>query len=271
MSGVTPQVAVSPGSTSTSCVSSRPSGTSSRRATCCTVSVGSSSRWRPGAIPAKPAIVDSWQTGAVAVAVVRFARELEAIAPRLDPDEADAPGLRAAAGREAQRREGNGELDLVAAGGDPAGRVPESIPGGVFAVAAALALGRQVVAEEVHLDSERVDVELEGAPAVEEGVEPHADEVAVVGLVAVGEAGADRFGVGILGGATDIEPLAVVEQPAGSRDRRRRVLAGLGLIGEGDDLRGLPDGLVEHAVDLDRRDRRRGAGRDETGGGLADL
>ena len=209
---------------------------------------------------------------AVAVALDRLARELQAIAPRLDPREADAPGLRRAAGREAQRGEGDRELDLVAPGGDPAGRVPEGVPGGVLAVLAALPLGRQVVAEEVHLDSERIDVELEGAPAVEEGVEPDADEIAVVGLVAVGETGADLLGVRVFGAAADIEPLVVVEQAAGGRDRRRAVLARLGFVGECDDLGLLPDGLVETAVDLDRRDRRRGTCSDPLGGGrLAGL
>ncbi len=200
---------------------------------------------------------------AVPVAVERLARELQAIATRLDPGESDAPDLLPAAGGKAERGERDRELDLVPVGGDPAGRVPDRIPRSVLAVVAAPVLGLQVVAEEVHLHPERADVELEGAPAVEERVEPHADEVAVVGLVAVGEAGADRFGVGILGVAADIEPRAVVEQAAGGRDRRRAVLAGLGLEGERDDRALLPGGLVEHAVDADRR---RGAGRPQSEG-----
>src|SRR5690606_6773515 len=95
---------------------------------------------------------------AVGVARHAVARELVALVAGPVAEQRDAPGVVAAAGGEAQRRERDAHLDLVALVGDPAGALPQAVPAGVLLVAAVA-----LVADDVALHAERIGDDLVAA------------------------------------------------------------------------------------------------------------
>ena len=103
-----------------------------------------------------------------AVVVAGHGHEEDLVSHRawIGPERRDPPRLLAGHLGEPQGAEGDGQLHLVALGGDAAGRAPDRIPGVILALAAA-----HLVAREVHLHAQRVDEELVAAALVVEGVE----------------------------------------------------------------------------------------------------
>lgn len=161
---------------------------------------------RPGVIPWKPAIFEELADVA-AVAAERLEADAVTLAPRVDAEHVDAPRLLAGGAAEAERRERDGHFDRVALRGDPACRLPDRVPRLVLPPA-------DVVLEEVHLHSERVDEELEAPPLVVERVQDDSDEIVLEGLVAVREVGSDLSGPGVVSAESDIEVIVVVDDEA---------------------------------------------------------
>ena len=184
---------------------------------------------------------------AVAAAGLRVEPQAAPQVARPDAQGVDAPGLRRGALREAQRREGDRHLDLVAVGGHPAGRVPQGVPRLVL-------VAGDVVVRQVHLHAQRVDEELEGAALVVEGVEHDAGEVVVEGVVAVAQPGADLVRLGVVGADRHVEAVAVVGDPHLGRHRRGDVVPRGGLVVEGEGGWPLPGRVVENAVHGHRAD-----------------
>src|SRR5690606_39769943 len=87
---------------------------------------------------------------AVAVARYHDAGNLVADVARIVPEGDHAPAAGTVGVAEAQGRERNPDLDLVAAGRDPAGAGPQAVPGRILVV------GR-VLADQVHLHAQRAD------------------------------------------------------------------------------------------------------------------
>jgi hypothetical protein len=154
---------------------------------------------------------------------------------RAEAQEVRAPGLDVLAALEAQRRQRDLQLHHEAGVGDPAGRIPDAVP-------AVVLVAGGVVDHQVHLRAERVDEELVGTTLVVEGVEHHADEVVVVGGVAIAQEGADLLRVRILGDEGDQHVLAVFGDIGGGLHVGRGVLGRARLDAEVD-LGGLrPEG-----------------------------
>ena len=185
----------------------------------CAVSVGSSSMLRPGVIALDAGQLRLLAEIAVDAALQAVEADAAALVARIDAQRVDAPGLLAgrragsAATRRAPPSRPRSRSSVSAAGGGPDG-----VPGIVLAAG-------DVVLDQVHLHAQRVDEELEGAALVVEGVEHDADEIVLEGAVAVGEAGADRRRLRIVGPEGDVEVLVVVGDPALGAHRRRDVVA----------------------------------------------
>ena len=79
------------------------------------VTVGSSSRLRPGSMPAKPVTLFTWQSMQLLVAVGAVRGDAVADAARIGAEDVEAPGLRARGAREAELAERDRDLDDVAA------------------------------------------------------------------------------------------------------------------------------------------------------------
>ena len=158
--------------------------------------------------------------------------------------EQDPPRLHRRRG-EAQRREGNADLERPAGGGDPRRRVPVEVRRGVLAAG--------VVGDRVVLDAARIGEELERRLAVVAGVEGHP---AVVGgarqVVVVAERRADALRIGVREVERDIEEVVVVGQPGDRLHLRLDAVAGVRLVEGLDPRRPLPPRIAQPAVDLDR-------------------
>ena len=145
----------------------------------------------------------------------------------------------------AERREGNPHLEDPPVARDAGGRVPEVVGGAVLA-------GR-VVGVRVVLDAVRVREEEDRAPRLPLGVE---DDAAVIGgarhVVPVAVRRPDLVGRRVGELEPGVQKLLVVREIADVRDRRRRVVAGVGLVPGGYFCRTLPAGVREVAVHDDR-------------------
>ena len=120
------------------------------------------------------------------------------------------------------------------------------------------------VHEGIALHAVAVDLELIRALLVEERVEQHRHAVVAADLLAVGPIDAHHLGPGVVGVEGEVEMVAVVRHPHLGLLRAGRALDGRDLDEVRDVGGGLPDRVVEPAVDLRRRagppDDRRGAG-----------
>jgi hypothetical protein len=101
------------------------------------------------------------------------------------------------------------------------------------------------------LHAERIDDEKVAAALVVEGVEDDADPVIRPRLVAVGEVGAYRGRIRIMGAESDVKAVRVVHHEDLGLDRCRGVFAGSDLEVQGHRPRLVPDRLVEDPVDGD--------------------
>jgi hypothetical protein len=119
-------------------------------------------------------------------------------------------------------------------------------------IASQVLVAGHLVLGQVHLHADGIDEELERAALVVEGVENDADEVVVEGGIAIGVAGADAGGLGIVCTEGNVEVVAVELHPAFGTHRRRTILRGTRFVGELEGRRGLPGRVVEVAVDAHR-------------------
>ena len=179
---------------------------------------------------------------AAVVAIADVVRQAVAVVARAETQRVDAPLLHVLAVLEAQRRERDFELDDVAGGVDLAGRVPQAVPRRILV--AALLLDDQV-----HLRAPRVREDFVRAALVVEGVEHQADEIVAPRAVAIAQVRADGRRLRVLGDERDQQVGAVLGQVHRGLDRRRRVFARAGLVGQVELGRLLPKRFVELAVE----------------------
>jgi hypothetical protein len=178
------------------------------------------------------------------VPVPRHERHAVVEVPRVLASEPDSPDLLPLTPLEPERTERNGDLHDVALVSDAALGVPYGVPGGVSPAHA-------VRVERVALNAERVDEEHVTPALVVERVEGERQPVVVEHVVAVGDVGADRGGIGVIRPEGDVEV-----RPAGCEQDLRSylrldVLPRVRFVAELEDQSVLPDGVVQHAVDPD--------------------
>ncbi len=185
-------------------------------------------------------------------------------AARPRPKSLESPCLGLSSARKPQLFQRKRHLDDVSVLSDPGASVPDHVPGEI--------LDAVLLAEDgVGLHASRVDAELKRTAFVIERVDHHAHVVALderVGIVAAHERRADFLGPRIVRAKRHVEVGVVVGDEALGGDGRRHVVAGRPFVRQGDDRGLLPRGLIEHAVDLDRRG---GAHRREGGDGRRDA
>ncbi len=159
--------------------------------------------------------------------------------------EDDVPGLGIDV-REAQALERDGHFDGVALGVDLAVGGEDGVPAVVHVIVAAL-----LDPHHVHLDPGGIEEEGEGPALLVEGVEHDEDPVVLHAAVALGDRTADLAGLGVEGPESDVEVL-LVEGQVGHRPLGRDAVLLGGQLDEVLDLEGLglPDGVVQDAVDL---------------------
>ncbi len=146
----------------------------------------------------------------------------------------------------AQRRQGDRHLGVPGGGADPSGGLPEVVRPEVLRE-------RPLEEDGVRLDAGRPDPEVDRRVVLVLDVEEDPDVVLiVVDAVAVDVRSPELRDVRVGALERDVEELVVVPDPGHGLDRRRRVVAGIDLVGERHHGGLAPAGIREVAVDLDR-------------------
>ena len=241
MSGVMPQRALSPASTSVSAPPSDSAAGSSVDSVRLAVSVGTNSRLA-GLCTLESVDLGELTQVAIAVPVESVVRNAIAVVAGIEAQKVDTPGLEAGTLRKAKLGQRNLHLHDVSLVVNPPVRVPDGVPGRIFRLA-------HVVVRQVHLHAIWIRKKLERTLLVAVGIDHDADEVVVESSVAVTQVGAYARRIRVLCVERDVQVVSVLNEVGKGLHLGGDVFARAGLDADLNPARIAPGRLVDAAVD----------------------